>query len=176
VCHGPGSRGVAIFPQSDGDLCQFADLAHHLADAGYRVATFGPWSSPYDRPVAATYAALTAAGAQRVVLLGASQGAALALATAPALDPPPAGVVSLSAESTAGTFDALAGVAAYPGPVLLIGTENDMYAPGGVTRRMAEQHAGDEQVLLFPGGDHGIQLLPRTQEQIEAFVDRVLST
>jgi predicted ATP-grasp superfamily ATP-dependent carboligase len=41
---------------------------------------------------------------------------------------------------------------------------------------MAEQHAGDEQVLLFPGGDHGIQLLPRTQEQIEAFVDRVLST
>jgi pimeloyl-ACP methyl ester carboxylesterase len=67
-------------------------------------------------------------------------------------------------------------VAAYPGPVLLIGTENDMYAPGGVTRRMAEQHAGDEQVLLFPGGDHGIQLLPRTQEQIEAFVDRVLST
>ena len=94
---GAGSRGVAIFPQSDGDLCQFADLAHHLADAGYRVATFAPWSSPYDRPVAATYAALTAAGAQRVVLLGASQGAALALATAPALDPRPAGVVSLSA-------------------------------------------------------------------------------
>jgi len=64
---------------------------------GEGVATFGPWSSPYDRPVAATYAALTAAGAQRVVLLGASQGAALALAIAPALDPRPAGVVSLSA-------------------------------------------------------------------------------
>ena len=72
----------------------------------------GPWSSPYDRPVAATYAALTAAGAQRVVLLGRRSGAALALATAPALDPRPAGVVSLSAESTAGTFDAFAGVAA----------------------------------------------------------------
>ena len=78
--------------------------------------------------------------------------------------------------STAGTFDALAGVAAYPGPVLLVGTENDVYAPGGITRRMAEQHTGDEHVLLFPGGDHGIQLLPRTQEQIEASVDRVLST
>ena len=171
---GAGARGVAVFPQSDGDICQFADLAHHLADTGYRVATFGPWSSPYDRPVAATYAALTAAGARRVVLLGASQGAALALATAPTLDPRPAGVVSLSAESTAGTFDAIAGVAAYPGPVLLVGTENDMYAPGGVTRRMAERHAGDEQVLLFPGGDHGIQLLPRAQKQIEAFVERVL--
>lgn len=173
---GAGPRGVALFPQSDGDLCQFADLAHHLADTGYRVATFGPWSSPYDRPVIATYSALIAAGAQRAVVLGGSQGAALALATAATLNPRPAGVVSLSAESTAGTVDALAGVAAYPGPVLLVGTENDIYAPGGVTRRMAVLHAGDEQVLLFPGSEHGIQLLPRAQKQIEAFIDRVLST
>jgi pimeloyl-ACP methyl ester carboxylesterase len=173
---GAGPRGVALFPQSGGDLCQFADLMHHLADDGYRVATFGPWSSPYDRPVTATYTALTAAGAQRTVVVGASQGAALALATAPTLNPRPVGVVSLSAESTAGTIDALAGVAAYPGPVLLVGTENDMYAPGGVTRRMAELHAGDEQVLLFPGSEHGIQLLPRTRNQVEAFIDRVLST
>jgi pimeloyl-ACP methyl ester carboxylesterase len=63
---------------------------------------------------------------------------------------------------------------AYPGPVLLVGTENDIYAPGGVTRRMAELHPGDEQVLLFPGSDHGIQLLPRTQQQVVAFIDRVL--
>ncbi len=79
------------------------------------MATFGPWSSPYDRPAAATYAALTAAGAQRVVLLGASQGAALALATAPRW-----------------------------------------------TRGLR--------------GSSRCPLLPRTQEQIEAFVDRVLST
>ena len=83
-------------------------------------------------------------------------------------------LLPLSAESTAGTIDALAGVAAYPGLVLLVGTENDIYAPGGVTRRMAELHPGDEQVLLFPGSDHGIQLLPRTQQQVVAFIVRVL--
>ena len=33
---------------------------------------------------------------------------------------------------------------------------------------MAELHPGDEQVLLFPGSDHGIQLLPRTQQQVVA--------
>lgn len=171
---GAGPRGVAIFPQADSDICQLADLAHRLADTGYRVATFGPWSTPYERPVTATYAALIAAGAQRAVVLGASQGATLALATAPTLNPRPAGVVSLSAESATGTIDAAAGVTAYPGPVLFVGTENDMYAPGGVTRRLAEVHTGDEQVLLFPGADHGIQLLSRTQQPIEAFIGRVL--
>jgi hypothetical protein len=40
---------------------------------------------------------------------------------------------------------------------------------------MAELYPGDEQVLLFPGSDHGIQLLPRTQQQVVAFIDRVLS-
>jgi len=83
VCHGPavlGGRGALA-----------------AVRARWRRGHLDPWSSPYDRPVAATYAALTAAGAQRVVLLGASQGAALALAIAPALDPRPAGVVSLSA-------------------------------------------------------------------------------
>jgi acetyl esterase/lipase len=108
-----------------------------------------PVEQPVRPAVTATYTALTAAGARRTVVLGASQGAALALATAPTLNPRPAGVVSLSAESTAGTI---------------------------VTRRMAELHAGDEQVLLFPGSEHGIQLLPRTHIQIEAFIDRVLST
>jgi hypothetical protein len=39
---------------------------------------------------------------------------------------------------------------------------------------MAELHLGDEQVLLFPGSDHGIQLLPRTRQQVVAFIDRVL--
>jgi hypothetical protein len=47
---GRGSRGVALFPQSHGDICQLAELAHRPADRGYRAATFGPWSSPYTRP------------------------------------------------------------------------------------------------------------------------------
>ena len=172
---GDGPRGVALYPQSDGDICQFADLAHHLADRGYRVATFGPWSSPYARPAELTYHALTAAGARWVVLLGASQGATVALATAASLTPAPDGLVSLSAESSAGDgSDALAGAAVFRGPVLLAGTEDDIYAPGGVTRRIAELHPGDEQVLLYDGSAHGVELLPRTTEAIDAFLTRTL--
>ncbi len=172
---GDGPRGVALYPQSDGDICQLADLAHRLAQRGYRAVTFGPWSSPYTRPAEAAYRALTAAGAQRVVLVGASQGAAVALATAASLTPVPAGAVSLSAESSAGgTIDALAGASAFGGPVLLAGTEDDIYAPGGVTRRIAELHPGSEQVLLFDGSAHGIELLPRVSDEIDAFLATAL--
>lgn len=52
--------------------------------------------------------------------------------------------------------DPLAGAAAYHGPVLLAGTEDDIYAPGGVTRRIAEVHPGPEEVLLSAGSEHGI--------------------
>jgi hypothetical protein len=173
---GAGERGVALFPQSDGDICQFADLAHHLADLGYRAVTFGTWSSPYARPAALAYRSLFDAGARRVVVLGASQGATVALASAPTLSPPPAGVVSLSAESSGGDgSDALAGASAYPGAVLLAGTEDDMYAPGGVTRRIAEVHPGTEQVLLFDGSAHGVELLPRTSDAIDTFLSRTLA-
>jgi pimeloyl-ACP methyl ester carboxylesterase len=173
---GQGPHGVALFPQSDGDICQFADLAHHLADLGYRVVTFGPWSNPYARPAALAYQALLDAGARHAVVIGASQGATVALASAAALSPPPAGVVSLSAESSGGDgSDALAGARAYPGPVLLAGTEDDIYAPGGVTRRIAELHPGTEQVLLFDGSAHGVELLPRTSDTIDTFLSHTLA-
>jgi len=168
---GTGNRGVALLPQAGGDVCQLADFGHHLADMGYRVATFGPWSSPNRRPATAAYDALIAAGAERAVVLGASQGATVALANAAALSPAPAGVITLSADG-----DAVAGAAAYPGPLLLAGTENDMYSPGGVTRRLAELHPGTETLLLFAGADHGIELLDRATEPIEKFLRRTLPT
>jgi len=43
-----------------------------------------------------------------------------------------------------------------------------MYSPGGVTRCLAELHPGTEEVLLFAGADHGIELLDRTTEPIES--------
>jgi len=98
---------------------------------------------PYPRPVAAAYQVLVTGGARQLVLLGASPGAAMALASAATLTPAPVGVVSLSAESTADDgSDPLAGAGAYHGPVLLAGTENDIYAPGGVTRRIQPVVAG----------------------------------
>ena len=106
---GTGNRGVALLPQAGGDVCQLADFGHHLADNGYRVATFGPWSSPNERPATAAYDALIAAGAERAVVLGASQGATVALANAAALSPAPAGVITLSADG-----DALVGAPPIP--------------------------------------------------------------
>ena len=51
-----------------------------------------------------------------------------------------------------------------------------MYSPGGVTRRLAELHPGTEELLLFAGADHGIELLDSATEPIEKFLRRTLPT
>ncbi|WP_213450796.1 alpha/beta hydrolase [Rhizomonospora bruguierae] len=85
---GDGARGVVLLHQSNGDLCGWYDFAADLAGTGYHVLAvdfrcFG-FSGCADRgefvtDAKAAVAALRAAGATRVTLMGSSIGAATAL-------------------------------------------------------------------------------------------------
>ena len=105
------------------------------------------------------------------MLVGASQGGAYVLGLAASLRP--AGVVSLSGEASFGDLDNLDRIRAYPGPLLLVGSEDDGYTPGDATRNLARSHPGAEQVIILPGTAHGLALL--TDSDVSNAVDRFLA-
>jgi hypothetical protein len=173
---GSGALGVVLAPQSNGDVCQWAAFGRRLASHGYHVATFGPWRPPFATQVKNAVTALRRAGASTIVLVGASQGGTMALSVAAHLSPPPAGVISLSGETKAadGT-NALSQVKLYEGPVLLLGSADDIYVSAGGTYSIATAHPGKETVVIFPGQAHGVEFLTgpesvRTVREIDRFL------
>jgi len=173
---GSGQRGVLLVPQSDGDICQWLSTGRRLASAGYHVGLMD-WSTPYEDSVTAAAALLRGAGAPDLVLVGASRGGAYVLGLAAGLQP--AGVVSFSGEGQLGDWNADERIRSYRGPLLLLGSVDDGFAPEGVTRVLAANHPGSEQVLVVPGHAHGIALLTgpyaaQVTAMFDAFLARVL--
>lgn len=118
VRFGSGARGVVLLPQRGSDLCPWWYFAMQLVTKGFHVLAVDLRGTGYseagDRKdysadAAAAVSALHAAGAQRVVIIGASQGANVALVTAGRIPDQVAGVVSLS--YTDNGFDATGGAA-----------------------------------------------------------------
>jgi pimeloyl-ACP methyl ester carboxylesterase len=102
---GTGAKGVVLLPQRGADLCAWFDYANTLVSSGYHVLAvdfrgtgYSEDSSTvdYTADALAAVAALKGAGAQRVVLMGASIGAATALVTAGRAPQDVVGVVALS--------------------------------------------------------------------------------
>jgi dienelactone hydrolase len=75
-------------------------------------------------------------GVRTVLLAGASQGAKASLMAAPAISPPVAGVVSLSAERTAQGQDVLPFAAKLIAPVLFITAQGDRYGATEATPQL----------------------------------------
>ena len=177
---GSGPRGVVLAPQSDGDVCQWVPFGRRLVGMGYHVITFGPWSQPYAPQVDQAAAELRQSGATRIVLIGASQGGTMVLGRAAHQRPQAAGVISLSGETKAddGT-DAIAEIKRYSGPLLLLGSENDIYVMSTGTRAIAAAHPGSETVVIFPGYAHGVEFLTgpessRTITEMDTFLRKAL--
>lgn len=173
---GKGPKGVLLGPQSDGDICQWMPYARRLVSLGYHVGIYN-WASPFSQLATTAYNLLRKDGAISIVMMGASQGAATSIAYAYAQKPPAAGVVSLGGELNLQTEAVLTTdlIAKYAGPLLLISTNNDNYAPAADTNKLAAAHPGAEQVLLLPGSDHGVALLgdqyaAQVKAAIEAFL------
>ncbi len=175
---GSGPKGVVLGPQSDGDICQWMPYARKLVKLGYHVAIY-EWASPYKEIVASAYDTLRKAGATSIVLMGASQGAATSLAYAADMKPPAAGVISLGGELNLNTeaVQTTTLIARFKGPLLLITTENDGYAPAADTRKLADAHPGAEQVLILSGSDHGVALLTDNHAaQVTGAIETFLNT
>ena len=121
VRFGTGPRGVLLLPQREADLCGWWDYAVDLSTQGFQALALdmrgtglsgdGP-TQDFTADAIAGIALLKRSGAQKVVVIGASQGAATAIVTAARVPDQVAGVVSLS--YPADSLDVTGGAGANP--------------------------------------------------------------
>jgi len=167
---GDGDVGVVLAHESQSDLCPWLPFAKTLAEHGYRALAFdfrGSGSSPaqfaakatrYDLDVSAASDELRSLGAKKVFLAGASLGGAAVMAASPAVDPQPAGVLSLSGEPE--LLDAMASATKTKAPLLVLLAHNDGYTSVGSERRFVRAAAShDKQLVVYPDDWHGWDLL-----------------
>ena len=171
----PGVRATVVLAHmSDGDLCEWVPYARTLARQGFFVFPFdlrGHGHSTGRRNHRRAAADLSAAvravrglGARRVFVVGASLGGIAALVAAPALTPPLAGVVAVSAPAAiAGTLDAVPAVPKIRVPTLYVAATDDRSQPYDFASdaRMLHAATGTEakRLELVPGAQHGVYLV-----------------
>ena len=170
VSVGDGDVGVVLAHEYPSDLCPWLPFARTLAGSGYRALAFdfrGSGSSParfgaeatkYDLDVEAAAAELRRRGAKKVFLVGGSLGGAAVMAASPAVDPQPAGVVSLSGEPQ--LLDATNAAARMKAPLLVLIARHDRFASVADNRKLVEEAgSADKQLAVYPGDWHGWDLL-----------------
>lgn len=203
---GGGRRGVLLIPElGPAGLCGWWAYAARLSRSGYRVLMFdhrctggsgcpaGAAGQDLMADIRGGVAWLRRAGAVRVVLMGASQGASEALMAATR---PPAGVTGVVVLSADELTTPLArspyprtALAAAPGlrlPVLFAVAAGDPYVSVAATRRLvaAARSPGKRLVVLPAGSGHGWDLVTRAagtranaafQRTVGAFLARASS-
>jgi pimeloyl-ACP methyl ester carboxylesterase len=171
-----GARGVLLLPQRGADLCPWWSYATELVGQGFQVLAidlrgtgFSENSSTldYTADAAAGVAELRRSGATKVVIVGASLGAAVGLVTAARVPEQVAGVISLSYPDN--DLDVTGGAGAAPrtpaqaapkitAPVLLAYTVGDRQA-ADPQPLAAQLHGPVAQLVGRPGVSHGWDLL-----------------
>src|SRR5262245_39992950 len=103
VLLGKGAKGVMLTPDQGGNMCQWLPVARQLVAKGYHVLIWDPASDPVAE-AGVLLGQLKAAGAKRVVLMGAGAGADVSIFLAASGQPGVGGLVWLSGNETlAGT-------------------------------------------------------------------------
>jgi pimeloyl-ACP methyl ester carboxylesterase len=177
---GNGRVGVVLLHQLRGGACGWWPYAARLADLGYAVEVpdlrcFGSSTCPdaataskrHDLDVAAAVERLGERGATRVVVVGASMGAAVAVeiasqppegvVSAIALSPPMSFPVWLPEERKVGTAGSLAGDVRIP--LLLVTSPGDRDAPPELVEEFAVQAGQLVRVVRLDRPGHGWNLL-----------------
>jgi pimeloyl-ACP methyl ester carboxylesterase len=158
---GSGTTGVVLSNQSDQNLCGWLGFGGALAARGFRVLLYdyGAAADPAG-DVALAAAKLRSLGAETMLLVGASEGAKASLVAATTLQPPPAGVVSLSAERMLRGSDVLPAAAKLRVPVLFVTARDDSLV-GDATGQLykAAAKATSRRLQVVAGSAHGTELL-----------------
>jgi pimeloyl-ACP methyl ester carboxylesterase len=189
---GAGPRGLVLIHHADGDMCQWVRFARRWASDGYHVVAFDlrchgfsdcrP-GEDYVADTAAAVDALRGAGATRVVLVGGSLGASVALVAGARLADRVAGVVALSADSL--TAPAAGGDgprtpaqarATFRAPLLMVYTQQDAAAmpAAGAASFLRDAPSTDKHLVVRAGTAHGYRLL-NTGGDIPVLVDAFLA-
>jgi alpha-beta hydrolase superfamily lysophospholipase len=181
---GRGKTGVVFAHQLDGDRCQWLDFARELRGKGYRALVFdmrgygsssGLDGTHPDRDVVAAAKELRRRGAAKVVLVGASMGATGVVAAAPAVKPPVAGVVELSAPTAFGGVSALDAAKRLRSPALFVAGRDDGAFAIATRELYRAALTKDKKLIVAPSPLHGVDLLgrPAVKMAVLAFIDRV---
>jgi len=187
---GSGPRGVVLLPQRGVDFCPWWYFAMQLVNRGFHVLAVDLRGTGYseagDRKdytadAAAAVRALHVAGAQRVVIMGASQGANVALVAAGRIPEQVAGVITLSYTDNA--FDATGG-AAGSGPrtpaeaaplinsaILLCWAQGDRQVSGATPLAIYDKAGTSDKKLIGRAGvTHGWDMLKVGDDDVTADV------
>lgn len=164
-----GAAGVVLAHMYPADQTSWYDYARRLADEGYVALAFdfrgygesggSKQIDQIDRDVAAALREIRAQGVTRVALIGASMGGTAALMVA--AREPVQGVITLSAPVEFEGLSAKDAVTKVMAPKLFIGAEDD--AGGPAARELGAMAAEPKDVVVFPGSDHGTDLLRGAQ-------------
>jgi len=169
--YGAGEAGIVLAHMYPADQTSWHDTAERLAREGYLVLTFdfrGYGDSQgrkdielIDRDVFAAVLTLADAGADRVLLVGASMGGTACLVAADRSQTLSrlrvTGVATLSAPVEFRGLSAESAVPRLAVPLLFIAAEKDAGADGAKTLKDLSGGAGDLRIV--PGKDHGTALL-----------------
>jgi hypothetical protein len=175
---GRGSTAFVLTDESDKSLCSWLPFVTRLTAHGYSALVYD-YSDVTELPGEVTAAARAAlrAGAEHVVLMGASVGARASIEAAGAHPPGVIAVVSLSAEQWVRSDPTNLATAArrVRPPTLLISARADPFVAGFTLQLLRRLGVRDKQALILPGLDHGTALLtdsygPRVQAAILKFV------
>jgi pimeloyl-ACP methyl ester carboxylesterase len=188
---GKGTTAVILAHQSEGDLCDWVPYARRLAARGYFVfpidfrgygfstPAFGKRAERFPQDVAAAVKALRGLGKKKIYVVGASMGGIAALAAAPGITPPLAGVVSVSSPTRFRGMDGIAAGKKLRVPVLYLAATEDDNAGYDFSEDAEALHAAavstQNQLELLPGPLHGIALVAgsaRAKASIEAFLKK----
>jgi pimeloyl-ACP methyl ester carboxylesterase len=163
---GTGATGIVVANEIQKDACDWRPYAKQLAGRGYRVLAFNFNSdrrsgyvqgSTDNDDVAAAVGLLRQRGAQKVVLLGASRGGTAVLVAATRIQPPVAGVISLSGPASISGMNASLAVPQLTVPVLYVVADLDRsFAADAQTLYNASPKALAKLVVL-EGVGHGVQ-------------------
>jgi pimeloyl-ACP methyl ester carboxylesterase len=181
---GEGDTAVVLVHGAGQDLCDWMDVVPALTELGVTVAAYdlrGRGSSGGSRKevallpddLDAVVAALRERGAERIVLVGSSLGAATSLIGAGSIDPPVDAVVAVSPPLLLGGTDVANAARRYEGPVVLVAAEGD----GPYARYVSELSSvllDVRAATVLEGSDHGMRLIKSRLEDVADAVDQAV--
>ena len=126
---------------------------------------------PLPGDLAAVVDAARQQGAERVVLVGTSLGAATALVAAGRIDPPVDAVVSVSPPGRLGEVAVADAAKSYDGPVYLMVAKDDDGYPAAV-RDLAAALPGAETPMVLDGSEHGLRLVQARPDEVASAIEQ----